>query len=66
MEVRALHPSKANSPIVFTLFGIVTEVKQVELLKAWFPMVVTPFGIVIEAKPQYKYSYLVITQYFRY
>lgn len=43
--------AKVNSSIVDILFGIVIEVKPVQLVKAKLPILVTLFGIVIEVKP---------------
>ena len=31
-----------------TLFGMVTEVREVQSRKAWLPMLVTPSGMMIE------------------
>ena len=38
--------------MLVTLLGIVTEVKEVQLLKALLPMLVTLLGIVIEVKEE--------------
>ena len=46
-EVRRLQLLKASHPIVLTLFGMVTDVRDVQPLKAP-PIVVTLFGMVIE------------------
>ena len=41
---------KASSPIFVTLFGIVTNVRALQLLKAFSPIVVTLFGMVTEVR----------------
>ena len=51
IEVKLLQPSKASSPMLVTLFPIVTDVKPVHPEKARSPMLVTLFGISIEVKP---------------
>ena len=48
-EVKFLHPAKAPSPIVVTLFGMTTEVNP-EPKKAILPILVTLLGISIEDK----------------
>ena len=50
-EVRPLHPSKANSPILVTEFGMVIDVKPEQPEKAPSPILVTEFGIVTDVKP---------------
>ena len=45
-----LHPRKTWYPILFTLFGIVTDVRLEQSLKAEFPILVTLFGIVTEVR----------------
>ena len=42
---------KAHSPILVTEFGIVIDVKPLQLEKAELPILVTEFGIVIDVKP---------------
>ena len=44
-EGRFIHPQKAPSPIVVTLFGIVMLTRDLQPPKALFPIVVTLFGI---------------------
>jgi hypothetical protein len=44
-----VHHKKALSPMLVTLFGMVTLVRLKQLLKAPPPMLVTLFGIVKEA-----------------
>ena len=46
------HPAKAPSPILVTLFGMVTEVRPEQLAKACLPMLVTLLGMVIEVNPE--------------
>ena len=48
--ILALLLVKADSPIVVTLFGMVTEVRAKQYLKAFFPIVVTLFGMVTEVR----------------
>ena len=63
--ILALLLVKADSPIVVTLFGMVTEVRSKQSLKAFFPIVVTLFGIVTEVRDQQSlYLQPIITQYF--
>ena len=45
MLVRESHPSKAEFPIVVTLFGIFMQVRELHHLKAQFPITFTPFLI---------------------
>ena len=45
-------PSKALSPILVTLLGIVTEDNLEQPLKALSPILVTLLGIVTEDKPE--------------
>ncbi|WP_287366485.1 hypothetical protein, partial [Prevotella sp.] len=56
---------KALSPIVVTLFGMVTEVRELQMLKAQPPIVVTLLGMVTEVRElQSSYLQPIITQYF--
>ena len=48
IEVRLLHPEKAEPPMLVTLFGMVTEVKLLHPEKAELPMLVTLLGIVTD------------------
>ena len=41
IEVRLLHPKKAEFPMLVTLSGMVIEVRLLQLLKALSPMLVT-------------------------
>ena len=50
IEVKPEQLSKASSPILVTLFPIVTEVKREQLAKALLPILVTLLGIVTEVK----------------
>ena len=43
-------PAKAQSPMLVTLLGIVSEVREEQLLKASFPMLVTLLGIAKEVR----------------
>jgi len=45
-----VHPLKASLPIVVTLLGMVTEVRELQYLKAQPPIVVTLLGMVIEVR----------------
>ena len=45
-----MHPLKASLPIVVTLLGMVTEVRELQYLKAQPPIVVTLLGMVIEVR----------------
>ena len=45
MLLRLTHAPKADSPIVVTLFGMVTLVKLSQNPKAASPIVVTPSGM---------------------
>ena len=49
-DVMLLQSSKALSPMLVTLFGMVTEVKPLQPRKAYSPMLVTLLGIVTEVK----------------
>ena len=60
--MRPLHPSKANSPILVTEFGMVIDVKPEQPEKAPSPILVTEFGIVIDVKPV-QFSYLEVIDY---
>ena len=44
--------NKAELPMLFTLFGIVMEVRPEQRLNALLPMLVTLFGIVTEVRPE--------------
>jgi hypothetical protein len=46
-------PEKALAPMVVTLFGIVKEVKPVQLKNADSPMVVTLLGMVTVVTPEH-------------
>ena len=48
--ILALSLVKASPPIVVTLLGMVTEVKERQPLKALYPIVVTLLGIVTEVR----------------
>ena len=48
-----LQPSKAPSPILVTLLGIVIEVKEEQPSKALFPMLVTLLGMVMEVREEH-------------
>ena len=50
MIVFSLVQSNADSPMLVTLFGIVTEVK-LHNSNAWSPMLATPSGMMTEANP---------------
>ena len=41
MDVRPIHPSKANLPIVVTLLGMLMDVRPLQPKKASLPMLVT-------------------------
>ena len=45
-----LQAEKAQSPILVTEFGMVTDVKLVQLWKALCPILVTEFGISTDVK----------------
>ena len=47
-----MHPSKAQSPILFTELGIVIEVRPRHPPKAPSPILFTELGIVIEVRPR--------------
>ena len=49
-DMRLMQPLKASSPMLVTLFGIVTLVKEEQAAKAYPPMLVTLFGIVMLVK----------------
>ena len=56
---------KASLPIVVTLFGMVTEVRELQFSKADSPIVVTLLGMVTEVREVLKlYLQPIITQYF--
>ena len=60
-----MHPLKASPPIVVTLLGMVTEVRELQPMKALSPIVVTLFGMVTEVRElQILYLQPIITQYF--
>ena len=46
-----VHPEKAQSPILVTELGIVTEVRPLQPSKADSPILVTELGIVTEVRP---------------
>ena len=48
--ILALLLVKARSPIYVTLFGMVTEVRELQSSKASSPIVVTLFGMVTEVR----------------
>ena len=63
--VSPVHPEKAQSPILVTELGIVTEVRLLQLKKAQPPILVTELGIVTEVRPLHrKYLLLVDYQYY--
>ena len=39
--------------MLFTEFGMVTDVKPEQPEKAWLPMLVNEFGMVIDVKPEH-------------
>ena len=43
-------PEKAELPIIFTEFGMVTDAKPVQPEKALSPILVTEFGMVMDVK----------------
>ena len=49
---------KADSPIVVTLLGMVTEVRELQPLKAVCPIVVTRLPIIIRLTPEYLHGAL--------
>ena len=56
---------KASLPIVVTLLGMVTEVRELQPMKAQPPIVVTLLGMVTEVRElQPMYLQPIITQYF--
>lgn len=56
---------KASLPIVVTLLGMVTEVRELQPMKALSPIVVTLFEMVTEVRElQPLYLQPIITQYF--
>ena len=60
-----MHPLKASLPIVVTLLGMVTEVRELQPLKANCPIVVTLLGMVTEIRElQPLYLLLVDYQYY--
>ena len=60
-----MHPVKASLPIVVTLLGMVTEVRELQPLKANCPIVVTLLGMVTEIRElQPLYLLLVDYQYY--
>ena len=44
------HPLNIQKPMLVTLLGIVTEVRDLQPEKALYPMLVTVLGIVIEVR----------------
>ena len=50
IDVRPLHPAKAYSSIIVTLFGIVMEVNDLQSQKVSLEIVLTPYGILIDAR----------------
>ena len=63
--ILALLLVKALLPIVVTLLGMVTEVRELQLLKTHLSIVVTLFGMVTEVRElQFLYLQPIITQYF--
>ena len=60
-----MYPLKASLPIVVTLLGMVTEVRELQPLKANCPIVVTLLGMVTEIRElQPLYLLLVDYQYY--
>jgi len=60
-----VHPLKASLPIVVTLLGMFTEVRELQPMKALSPIVVTLFRMVTEVRElQILYLQPIITQYF--
>ena len=56
---------KASLPILVTLLGMVTEVRELQPMKALSPIVVTLFGMVTEVRELLLlYLQPIITQYF--
>ena len=51
IDVRPLHPEKAQFPILVTEFGIVIDVRPVQFWKTQAAILVTEFGIVIDVRP---------------
>ena len=45
IDVRAVHPQKAEFSIFVTVFGIVTEMREMQSMKAYCPMRVTLSGM---------------------
>ena len=60
-----MHPLKASLPIVVTLLGMVTEVRELQSLKVLSLILVTLLGMVTEVRDlQPSYLQPIITQYF--
>ena len=60
-----MHPLKASLPIVVTLLGMVTEVRELQSLKVLSLILVTLLGMVTEVRDlQSPYLQPIITQYF--
>ena len=56
---KLVHDTNADEPIVVTEFGIVTEVRLVQLWNALVPILVTELGIVTEVRPVQLWNALV-------
>ena len=51
MEVRPLHCENAQSPMLVTLLGMVTEVRPLQPENAELPMLVTLLGMIVFLHP---------------
>ena len=49
---KLVHDTNADEPIVVTEFGIVTEVRHVQLWNALVPILVTELGIITEVRTE--------------
>ena len=62
MEVRELHDTKAQSPILVTEEGIFMEVRELQSTKAQSPILVTEEGMFMEVRELHS-TYLLLVDY---